>query len=122
MSLFSKITWCIIFAYCFYKTIKMRTQEKWKSKTIKKIEIGIYFITIILLATLLDMLFFRYIGKNILNIIIPLCVMLQVSMVVSIELLETKDKNERKILNKRIKEGVLRLIIALIFFAWVMWE
>lgn len=120
MRLFGNFTWIILLGYCFYITVKETTKQKNPNPLIRKLEIILYLITGIIGIVLFDMFSTKILSEEILIILVPICVVLQLFIIVTIQYLEIKNEKEKEIWKNKIVKNFIAIIFWLVIFMWML--
>ena len=122
MNLFSKFTWIVILGYGLYETIARSDKSKSTNSTIKKLETVLYLCTGIISIILFDLLFTRMLSDEWLFIFTSISIVLQLSIIVTIQYFEIKTKVEKEKWKNRLIKNLVLIICWLIIFVWMLNE
>lgn len=122
MNLFSKFTWIVILGYGLYETIARYDKSKRTNSTIKKLETVLYSCTGIISIILFDLLFTSVLSDELLFVFILICIVLQLSVIVTIQYFEIKTKAEKEKWKNRLIKNLVLIICWLIIFVWMLNE
>ena len=122
MNLFSKFTWIVILGYGLYETIARSDKSKSTNSTIKKLETVLYLCTGIISIILFDLLFTRMLSDEMLFIFASISIVLQLSIIVTIQYFEIQTKAEKEKWKNRLIKNIVLIICWLIIFMWMLNE